>query len=96
MTVATDDSPAGIAYRAMVTSEMAVRLVKQMAKMIEGHYAAERRKLYLAKDHSRTLFRRNAESGNMEERVIASDLEEKAAKLDGWSENELQDEEDAA
>lgn len=84
MTVADDDSPQGMAYRAMVTADLAVRLVRQMALMIERYHekilAASKTKDQV------TLYRKNAEAaGGIEERIVDGDVELRAARLAGWS-----------
>ena len=88
-------APKDMAYRARVTSDIAVKLVQQMRDMVaysfglieEGVLADPvgfdaPKKSVLAS----VLYRRNPESGALEERTVTTTQEKKAAKLSGWTE----------
>ena len=78
-------------FRAIVTADMAVKLVQQMRNMIEYTAALiSRYGLDMEIEPQKpgpvgtVLYRKNAETGEVEERRVTSALERKAAEASGW------------
>ena len=86
-------APADVVYRAKVTADLASKLVDQMRNMlefafqeIEKHKIVPQEKVetILAVPENMKLYRKNPETGEVEERVVATVAERRAAHLSGW------------